>query len=108
MARLKGLEGMTQEQLQYELQRGGKFVIFEYCISIVIMTFKRPSDVYFVRAGENPVAKSLPFVLLSLVAGWWGFPWGPIWTVASLVTNFQGGKDVTQQVVASLSSPSAA
>src|SRR3954463_3274075 len=105
MARLKGLEGMTQEQLQYELQRGGKFVIFEYCISIVVMTFKRPSDVYFVRAGENPVAKSLPFVLLSLVAGWWGFPWGPSWTFPPAGPIFQGGKGVTQKVVAALSSP---
>jgi hypothetical protein len=32
------------------------------------------------------------------VAGWWGIPWGPIFTVQSLVVNFKGGKDITAAV----------
>jgi hypothetical protein len=69
---------------------------------VVVITFKRPTDIYFIRPGENAVVKGLPFTLLSLVAGWWGIPWGPIYTVQSFITNFKGGKDVTQSVVASL------
>src|SRR5438874_10895214 len=46
-----------------------KFVLFQYCISIVILTFRRPSDIYFLRQGENSVVKGLPFTLLSLVGG---------------------------------------
>src|SRR5439155_16683285 len=46
-----------------------KFVLFQYCISIVILTFRRPSDIYFLRQGENCVVKGLPFTLLSLVGG---------------------------------------
>ena len=79
-----------------------KFVLFQYCISIVILTFRRPSDIYFLRQGENSVVKGLPFTLLSLVAGWWGIPWGPIYTVQSVYNNSRGGKDVTQSVVNSL------
>jgi hypothetical protein len=97
-----GVEGMTVEQVHRELSRGGKFVLFEYCISILILTFKRPSDIYFIRAGESAVAKSLQFTLLSLVAGWWGFPWGPIYTISSVVTNLGGGRDVTRDVMQSL------
>jgi hypothetical protein len=81
---------------------GAKFVFYQYCVSILIMTFRRPSDIYFVRAGENAVAKGLPYTLLSLVAGWWGIPWGPIYTIGSVVTNLGGGKDVTQEVLSSL------
>jgi len=103
--RIRGIEGMQASELNHELQRGGKFVHFNYCASIVILTFKRPSDIYFVRSGENPLMKGLPFSLISLVAGWWGIPWGPIYTVQSLYRNFNGGRDVTAEVVNSLRSP---
>jgi hypothetical protein len=99
---INGLEGLTAEQLGLELQRGGKFVIFQYTISVLVLTFRRGSDVYFVRAGESAAAKGLPYTLLSLVAGWWGIPWGPIFTIGSLFTNLGGGKDVTREVAAAL------
>jgi hypothetical protein len=100
--KIRGIEGLKQGELDFELQRGAKFVLFQYCISVVILTFRRPSDIYFLRAGENPVVKGLPFTLVSLLAGWWGIPWGPIYTVQSIYNNLRGGKDVTQAVVNSL------
>jgi hypothetical protein len=45
LASIQGLEGLTGAQLQDELSRGGRFVMFEYCISIIVMTFRRSSDV---------------------------------------------------------------
>jgi hypothetical protein len=97
---IKGVEGMTVEQVQAEIQLGGKFVFYQYCISVLVMTFQRPTDIVFIRAGESAVTKGLPYTLLSLVAGWWGIPWGPIYTIGSLVTNLGGGKDVTNEVLA--------
>jgi hypothetical protein len=101
--KILGIEGMSPDRLQFEIQRGAKLVCYRYCISIVVMTFRRASDVYYIPAGESAVAKGLPWTLLTLVAGWWGIPWGPIFTVQSLVTNFQGGKDVTAELSAHLS-----
>ena len=100
--RIRGIEGMKQGELEFEVQRGGKFVLFQYCISVIILTFRRGSDVYFLRAGENAVVKGLPFTLLSLVAGWWGIPWGPIYTIQCISNNSCGGKDVTQAIINSL------
>ena len=97
-----GTEMMSPNELNFELQRGGKFVIYQYCISLVLVTFKRPSDIYFMRAGQGRVGKGLGFTTISLLLGWWGIPWGPIYTIGSLITNFRGGKDVTAEVVASL------
>jgi hypothetical protein len=97
-----GIEGLKQGELDFELQRGAKFVLFQYCISVVVLTLRRPSDIYFMRAGENPVVKGLPFTLLSLAAGCWGIPWGPIHTVQSIYNNSRGGQDVKQAVVDSL------
>lgn len=96
---IEGLENVTLEQLRSEIMRGAKFVVFDYCVSLLIITFKRSSGVYFIRAGESTVAKSIGFTLLTLILGWWGFPWGPIYTIASLITNFGGGKNVTMEVM---------
>ncbi len=100
--KIHGIDGLTYEQLATELQQGGRFVIFQYCISVIVLTFKRPSDIYFVRGHQSAATKGLGFTLLSLVAGWWGIPWGPIFTVSSVATNLSGGKDVTREVVAAL------
>lgn len=99
---IRGIEDMTTDQVQFELQRGAKFVFYYYCVSLLVITFRRPSGIYFLRAGESGVVKSLPWTLLTVVAGWWGIPWGPIYSIQSLVVNFKGGKDVTAEVARQL------
>lgn len=100
--KIQGIEGMSTDQLRFELQRGAKIVCYHYCISIVVMTFRRSSDAYFIPAGESTVTKGLPWTLLSLVAGWWGIPWGPIFTIQSLAVNLRGGKDITADISAAM------
>jgi hypothetical protein len=97
-------EIQSGSHLQLELQRGAKFVAYQYCISVVVMTFRRSSNIYFIKSEDNAVVKGLPFTLLSLLLGWWGIPWGPIFTIQSIWTNFSGGKNVTQEVLASMMS----
>jgi hypothetical protein len=101
-----GIEGLSVDQLNFELQRGAKFVVFQYAFSVVIMSFRRGSEIHFIRGGESTAAKSARFTLLTLVAGWWGIPWGPIYTIQALTTNFRGGKNVTAQVLAAMNNPS--
>jgi hypothetical protein len=93
--RILGAERMSEEALRRELEAGGRLVVFEYCISLLVITYQRTSDVYFVPAGGGTLGKSFGYTLLTLLAGWWGFPWGPIYTVRALTTNFGGGRDVT-------------
>lgn len=102
MASIKNLDGMTGEELNRELEQGGRFVVYEYTVSILVMTFKRGSDVYFLRSGETGFGSGLPFTLITLLFGWWGIPWGPIYSVMSLFTNFRGGRNVTAEVVNAL------
>jgi hypothetical protein len=104
MAKIINMEGLTADQLNREIQNGAKFVIFQYCISIIILTFKRPSGIYFIRANESVIKHSISFTLLSVLFGWWGIPWGPIYTIGSLHTNFSGGKDVTAEVLNTINS----
>ena len=83
MAQIKNIEGRTNGEIEHALNTGGKFVVFQYCISIVVMTFRRSSDIYFIPPGESTVKHSIGFTLLTLVLGWWGIPWGPIYTIGS-------------------------
>src|SRR5580765_1475741 len=85
--KIQGIEGMSSDRLQFEIQRGAKFVVYQYAISVLVMSFRRSSDIFFIPAGESSITKGLPWSLISLVAGWWGIPWGPIFTIQSLVTN---------------------
>lgn len=99
---INGLENLSPQQLSQEVQRGAKFVVFEYCISLLIVTLRRSTGIYFIRAGESSAAVSAKFTALSLILGWWGFPWGPIYTIAVLYTNLKGGRDVTMEVMNAL------
>ncbi len=98
---IKNIEGLSTDQINRELAQGAKFVVYQYTISVVLMTFKRSSDIYFVRAGENGTIKGLPYTFIALFLGWWGIPWGPIYTIGSLYNNLRGGKDVTQDLLSS-------
>lgn len=100
---INGIEGMTSADLSSEVAKGGKFVIFQYCFSVVVMSFKRRSPIYFVKADENAALKGLRYTLISALLGWWGIPWGIVFTVQTLVNNCNGGKDVTQPILAALS-----
>jgi hypothetical protein len=102
MANIKGIAGMSPQEIGFEINRGGKFVCYRYCISAVVVTVTRSSDIYFVRAGENRIMKGLPWIVLTVLLGWWGIPWGPIRSVHSLWINFRGGNDLTPAVANSV------
>ncbi len=74
---IKNANGLSLDEMRRELDRGGKFVTFDWVLSLLVVTLKLRSDIYFVRDGESAAAKGLPFILLTLLLGWWGIPWGP-------------------------------
>jgi hypothetical protein len=98
MAKIQGVSGMSADEVAFELNRGAKFVVYRYCISLLVITMLRSTDIYLVPAGQSRAVKGMPWTLLTLVMGWWGIPWGPIRSVQSLWTNLKGGVDVTAEV----------
>jgi hypothetical protein len=90
-----GLEGLSNEEILWELRNGGKFVVYQYCVSLVVLTLYRSSAVHFIRSNESAVLHGMKYTLLSLALGWWGIPFGPIMTVAAIAINLCGGRNVT-------------
>lgn len=96
--KIKNAEHITEYELKEALKRGDGIVHFKYTVSIIIMTFRRNSGAYILRDGESHLPYSWKYSLISVLFGWWGFPWGLIHTPEALFTNFSGGKDITQEI----------
>ena len=96
---IKNIEGLSTSDIREIIASGGKFVFYKYCISIVVMTFNRTSDIYFIKPDESKIKPGIGYLLINLILGWWGFPWGPIYTIGNFVNILSGGKDVTAEVM---------
>lgn len=68
--------------------------VFFRVISMLVATTKTPIQGIFC----SPCARRLGFQasLLSGLFGWWGVPWGPIWTIGSILENARGGRHSKQ------------
>ena len=100
--KIKNINGYSHEDLQREAGKGAKFVRFAYSISFILITLKRESGIYIIKAGEKARKKSLPYTLVTFLFGWWGIPNGPKRTIQSLRTNLGGGEDVTEEISATI------
>ena len=95
---INGLEGQSATQLELELNRGGKFVVYLWVVSILIYTWKRPSAIYYIPPGGDRLSPGLLYSAISFFLGWWGI----FYTAESLYKNFTGGEDVATEVRAAL------
>ena len=48
-----GIDGMSAKEIGAEIRNGGRFVIFLWTISIVIVSIKQPTGIHFIRADEK-------------------------------------------------------
>lgn len=97
--KIKNIENLSPEQIRNLVSQGGQFVMYTYCISIVVMSFRNATSVYFIKPGQSKVVPGLGALFTSFFLGWWGIPWGPIYTIGAIYTALSGGKDVTAQVM---------
>lgn len=103
--KIRKTAGMSVSQLYDQLSVGGRIVIYGYCISIIVLTFRLVSLPYFIKPDEKSSKYRSKYNLLSLFMGWWGLPWGPIYTLEMIKINSdkQGGAtDVTEDVLLKL------
>ena len=97
-----GIEGLSDKNILEEINSGGRFIQFEFTISILIMSFSRPTDIFFIKSGESVFAKGFPYTLISILFGWWGIPWGPLYTIKAIINNSSAKHDLTQQILAKM------
>jgi hypothetical protein len=96
--RIRGAEHLSPAQVASVLAEGGRLVLFEFCVSFVVVTLRCPSRVHLLRPGQVGALVSFPYTALTFLFGWWGLPWGIVHTPLVLVNNLCGGTDVTAQL----------
>ncbi len=100
-----GTAGKTVRQVCEEVANGGRFIIYPYVFSIIILSFRRSSPIQYVPPGRSGAGKAIQWSLISMLFGWWGIPWGIFFTIGALWRNAAGGIDVTEPIIASLAGP---
>jgi hypothetical protein len=77
-----------------------RYVIFWYVISLVFVTSRRTIQGVFCPSCAPK--KAIQASAITWLLGWWGFPWGPIWTIGALSKNLSYGTqpaDVNAQIL---------
>jgi hypothetical protein len=55
-----GTDGLSDDELYEEVLKGGRFIAYNYCFSVLVLTYSSStSKVYFVRAGESRLVRGL-------------------------------------------------
>lgn len=63
-------------------------------LSFLLMSFKLPSRL-IIDGSESDRGLRSGCSLVTLLFGWWGLPWGPIWTLQTLARNLHGSDATT-------------
>ena len=68
-----------------------RYVIFYRIVSVIFMSYKTPiQGIYCSDCASKDAFKASA---ISWAAGWWGIPWGPIWTIEAIYKNLMGGEE---------------
>lgn len=87
--------------LVHDVLAGTRFVTYPFVVSILILSFNRNmGGVHAVASGRWPTSPMLGATIVSTLFGWWGFPWGIVWTPISLFHLWNGGRDATKDLLA--------
>jgi len=91
----QGQEGGTRPAPDFCCSRCGtknsslRLVAMYYVLSFLVVTYRRAaSAIWCQRCMAREAAK---WTFLSALLGWWGFPWGPVYTLQALFINAKGG-----------------
>lgn len=77
-----------------------RYVIFYNVKSFLIMTYRTPVQGIFCRSCADE--KAFRSTVTTWLLGWWGFPWGIIYSIHAIINNLSGGsqpKDVNARLL---------
>jgi hypothetical protein len=67
-----------------------RYIVIYTAFSVIFFSAKRPTQgVYCSRCADREIVKG---TLITTLLGWWGIPWGPLYSIQSLYYNVGGGR----------------
>lgn len=85
-------EMLVYEHSQVSLQTN--LAHFEACFSIIFLTVQMQSRFLF-EEKDRRLFTGFFYTLFTFIFGWWGIPWGPIYTIKIIGSNIFGGRLMT-------------
>ena len=83
-----------------QVMDGTRFVTIPFIFSIFILSFKRHiGGVHEVRSGEFPIGGLAKAAAVTALFGWWGFPFGILWSLLTTFYLWRGGRDQTLEIL---------
>lgn len=93
----------TYDEVLAGKDNGGSFVTYQTIIPLPLFyPIRRLSKVYYIDKDSSKTKYAARYNLFVRIFGWWGLPWGPIYTIRSLKLNNSGGMDVTDDIYLNL------
>ena len=111
---LAPLAPLRPEEIREELRRGGRFVIYYYCVTLFFWSYKKPSRILLLRPGCNDTWHGMPVSVLGHHPFWRGVPYsllslllgGPLVAIVGLcltggllVWNLPGDQELNVLIV---------
>lgn len=87
---IEPIKAGTARYKEKPVTRDTAIVQFQATISVVVLTIKSPSR-YFIKGQSNIFLMAIAYTFVTLILGWWGIPWGPIYTLQTVFKNLTGG-----------------
>ena len=90
VANRNAVESGTYIYRGHKISKETLLVQYMFAASFIAFSHKTPTR-YYVSGVENTTFVLIVCSLASGILGWWGLPFGPIFTIQALATNFSGG-----------------
>jgi hypothetical protein len=98
--RLQLPQDLSLDALKKKVEQGSRFIVLPYCISVLFaITLRRFSPAILIHHDEELEVYQRKYKLITWLLGWWGFPWGPVYSLRYLKVIKSGGIDVTEEVI---------
>ena len=99
-------EQSTLESIHQAIEEGGQFIVFLYCFSFLVISFRRYSPAILIKSSESINDYKKKYNKISYWLGWWAVPYGIGNTLACIKFNNNNGLDVTEDIMLNLNEES--
>lgn len=97
----------NSSELKQRIEKGAKFISFEYCITILFaVTLRRFSPAILIENEDDMIFYKSKYNRLTNIYGWWGFPYGILRSKHALAINKAGGIDMTDDIMLNITEDS--
>lgn len=76
------------------ITKDSKVIQYQFCFSLIFISFTFPTR-FLLESDDSRKFHNAAACLFTFLFGWWGVPWGPLYSIQSIYRNLKGGSTQT-------------